>query len=69
MRFLGWAAALGMPKAIRVNAVSPPWVSETLEALGRDPSTGLSASTVARAYAASVEGTMTGEVLDARDYK
>ncbi len=63
------AAALGMPKSIRVNVVSPPWVCETLESLGRDPSTGLSASIVARAYAASVEGTMTGEVLDARDYK
>lgn len=62
------AAALELPRGVRVNAVSPPWVSETLEALGRDPSEGLPAEVVARAYVASVEGGQTGEVLDARDY-
>ncbi|MGA7979818.1 MAG: short chain dehydrogenase [Chromatiaceae bacterium] len=62
------AAALELPRGIRVNVVSPPWVSETLEAMGRDPSAGLPASVVARAYRASVEGEMNGEVLAARDY-
>jgi NAD(P)-dependent dehydrogenase (short-subunit alcohol dehydrogenase family) len=62
------AAALELSRDIRVNVVSPPWVSETLEAMGRDPSPGLSASIVANAYVASVEGKMTGQVLDARDY-
>lgn len=60
------AAALELPRDVRVNAVSPPRVLETLES--RDPSPGLRASTVARAYVASVEGDMSGEVLDARDY-
>ena len=62
------AAALELPRGIRVNVVSPPWVSETLEAMGRDPSAGMPAAAVARAYAASVDGEMTGEVIDARDY-
>lgn len=61
------AAALELPRGVRVNVVSPPWVRETLEAMDRDPSPGLPAAAVAKAYAASVEGMMTGEVLDPRD--
>jgi NAD(P)-dependent dehydrogenase (short-subunit alcohol dehydrogenase family) len=53
---------------VRVNVVSPPWVSETLEAMGEDPSDGLPAATVAEAFVDSVEGDMTGEVIDARKY-
>ena len=53
---------------VRVNVVSPPWVSETLEEMGEDPSDGLPAATVATAFVDSVEGDMTGEVIDARDY-
>lgn len=53
---------------VRVNVVSPPWVSETLEEMGEDPSDGLPAATVATAFVDSVEGSMTGEVIDARDY-
>ena len=62
------AAALGMPRGVRINVVSPPWVRETLRALGRDPTPGLSASVVAKAYVDSVEGETTGERLDPRDY-
>jgi NAD(P)-dependent dehydrogenase (short-subunit alcohol dehydrogenase family) len=62
------AAALELSRGVRINVVSPPWVCETLEALGRDPSSGLPASVVAKAYVASVEGQMTGAVLDANDY-
>lgn len=58
------AAALEAPRGIRVNAVSPPWVSETLQALKMDPSHGLSAATVAHAYVRSVTGTDTGSVLE-----
>jgi NAD(P)-dependent dehydrogenase (short-subunit alcohol dehydrogenase family) len=58
------AAALEMPRSIRINVVSPPWVSETLKALGQDPSQGLPAGVVARAYVASVEGTASGTILD-----
>lgn len=57
------AAALELPRGIRINSVSPPWVSETLTAMGRDPSGGLPAADVARSYAESVEGKQTGTVI------
>lgn len=62
------AAALEMPRDVRINVVSPPWVSETLEAMGREGSGGLPAAVVARAYVESVEGNENGEVLDARAF-
>jgi NAD(P)-dependent dehydrogenase (short-subunit alcohol dehydrogenase family) len=58
------AAALEAPRGIRVNVVSPPWVTETLQALGMDPSQGLPAARVARSYVESVEGKQTGVVLE-----
>jgi NAD(P)-dependent dehydrogenase (short-subunit alcohol dehydrogenase family) len=58
------AAAIEAPRGIRVNAVSPPWVSETLIKLGMDPKGGLSASVVAQAYVRTVEGSMTGQVIE-----
>lgn len=61
-------AAVELPRAVRVNVVSPPWVSETLEAMGQDPSKGMSAADVAAAYVESVEGRRTGETLDARAF-
>lgn len=57
------AAALEAPRGIRVNVVSPPWVTETLEAMGRALDGGLPAATVADAYVAAVEGTDTGQVI------
>lgn len=57
------AAALEAPRGIRVNIVSPPWVTETLKALGMPLDGGLPASTVARAYVRSVEGKETGTVI------
>lgn len=57
------AAALEAPRKIRVNAVSPPWVTETLQALKMDTSQGLPAVTVARAYVRSVTGTESGATL------
>lgn len=57
------AAALEAPRGIRVNVVSPPWVTETLQALGRPLEGGLPAAAVARAYVRSVEGTETGQVI------
>jgi NAD(P)-dependent dehydrogenase (short-subunit alcohol dehydrogenase family) len=62
-------AALEAPRGVRVNVVSPSWVSETLVAMGRDGSGGLPASTVARAYVESVESARTGEILDVRDFR
>jgi len=58
------AAALEAPRGIRVNVVSPPWVTETLQALGMDPSQGLPAASVARSYVESVEGKQSGVVLE-----
>ena len=60
------SAALDMPRGLRINVVSPPWIAETLQAIGRDPSTGISAAAAAKAYVASVEGKQTGAVLDPR---
>lgn len=56
------------PRNIRVNVVSPPWVSETLAAMGMDPSGGMPAAQVAKAYVQSVEGQSSGEVIDARTF-
>ncbi len=58
------AAALEAPRDIRVNVVSPPWVTETLLALGMEPTPGLPAGQVAETYAQAVEGRQTGEVLE-----
>jgi NAD(P)-dependent dehydrogenase (short-subunit alcohol dehydrogenase family) len=58
------AAALEAPRGIRVNVVSPPWVTETLAAMGMDKSIGLPAVTVARAYVRAIEGKETGAVIE-----
>ncbi len=58
------AAALEMPRGIRVNVVSPPWVTETLQALGMTDMHGLPAADVARAYVEAVTGTRSGEVIE-----
>ena len=62
------AAALEMPRGIRINVVSPIWVKETMEKMGMDTAGGMSAEKTARAYVESVEGSRKGEVLDVRDF-
>ncbi len=62
------AAALEMPRRLRINAVSPPWVKETLVKLGMDPAPGLSAADVAKAYVAAVEGCQQGAILDPHQF-
>jgi NAD(P)-dependent dehydrogenase (short-subunit alcohol dehydrogenase family) len=62
------AAALEMPRNVRINVVSPPWVRETLVALGMDPAPGMPAADVAKAYVESVEGAKNGVVIDARAF-
>lgn len=59
------AAALEMPREIRINVVSPGWVAETLLAMGRDPSGGTPAATVAQTYLSSLQGLQTGAVIEA----
>jgi len=58
------AAALNLPRGLRINAVAPGWISETLVALKRDPSTGVPVARVAQTYVRSVEGSMTGQIDD-----
>ncbi|MBT2441795.1 short chain dehydrogenase [Streptomyces sp. ISL-36] len=58
------AAALEMPRGIRLNAVSPGWISETLGALGRDGSAGTPLAEVVRTYVEIVEGTARGQVIE-----
>ena len=62
------AAALEMPRRLRINAVSPPWVKETMVKFGMDPTPGLAASSVAKAYVAAVEGTDQGKILEATTF-
>lgn len=63
----GRAAALELGnEKLRVNVVSPPWVTETLIAYKMDPANGLPAAEVAKAYVKSVEGEATGLIIDAR---
>jgi len=42
---------LELPRGVRVNVVSPPWVSETLKSMGKDPAAGMPAEQVAAAAA------------------
>ena len=61
------AAALELETSgVRVNVVSPPWVTETLLAFRMDPSIGLPASEVAKAYLESVGSSLTGQVIKPR---
>lgn len=57
------AAALELPRGIRINVVSPGWVKETLENMGRDSSAGTPVAEVAHRYVAAVQGPMTGQTL------
>jgi NAD(P)-dependent dehydrogenase (short-subunit alcohol dehydrogenase family) len=59
------AAALDLPRGVRINAVAPGWVRETLVAMKMDPSAGVPAAQVAQIYVRAVEGNMTGQILDA----
>ncbi|MDR8409399.1 short chain dehydrogenase [Nonomuraea sp. 3-1Str] len=60
------AAAVELPRGLRLNAVSPGWVRETLVSLGMDPADGVPAAEVARVYAQAVEGSFTGRTLAVR---
>jgi NAD(P)-dependent dehydrogenase (short-subunit alcohol dehydrogenase family) len=59
------SAALELQGKLRVNVVSPGWVSETLTAMGRSPDDGVSAAVVATAYQRSLLEKMTGQVIEA----
>jgi len=61
-------AAIELPRGLRVNVVSPPWISETLVALKMDPKGGIPAAVCAKAYVAAVEGKERGKTIDAREH-
>jgi NAD(P)-dependent dehydrogenase (short-subunit alcohol dehydrogenase family) len=60
--FVG-AAARDLERGLRINAVSPGWVAETMADLGMDATQGTPAADVARAYVTAVEGDMRGQIL------
>ena len=60
----GKAAAVDLPRGIRINIVSPGGVSETMHGAGWDTSLGTPAAEVALAYVRLVEGQETGAVVD-----
>ena len=62
------AASIELGDKVRINAVSPIFVKETMEMMGMDSSAGMSATDTAIAYQAALDGDMTGEVIDVRDY-
>ena len=62
------AAALEMTRGVRINAVSPVFVKETMEILGMDSTHGMPSQKVALAYKEALESRRSGEVLDVRDY-
>jgi NAD(P)-dependent dehydrogenase (short-subunit alcohol dehydrogenase family) len=57
------AAAVELGNKIRVNAISPGWVSETLAAMGKDPSTGVPAAEVAKYFTDLINSGGTGQVI------
>jgi NAD(P)-dependent dehydrogenase (short-subunit alcohol dehydrogenase family) len=58
------AAALELPRGLRINAVAPGWVRETLVARNMDPNLGIPADQVAETYLRSVEGNATGQIFE-----
>jgi NAD(P)-dependent dehydrogenase (short-subunit alcohol dehydrogenase family) len=62
------AAALDLADGIRINAVSPIFVTQTAVAMGMGETGTMPASETAKAYQAAVAGDMTGRVLDVREY-
>ena len=62
------AVALEMPRGVRINAVSPVFVKETMDILGMDSTHGMPSQKVALAYREAVASQRNGEVLDVRDF-
>lgn len=60
-------AALELQGKNRVNVVSPGWVSETLEAMGRNPEKGMPAAQVARLYQKCILENFNGQTVTAEN--
>ena len=59
------AAAVEIGSRVRVNVVSPGWITETLVAMGMDPAPGLPASEAAGYYIRQMESGAAGSVMAA----
>ena len=59
------SVALELPRGLRINAVAPGWVRETLVKLQMDPAGGVPAAELAQTYVKIVEGSMMGQTLEA----
>jgi NAD(P)-dependent dehydrogenase (short-subunit alcohol dehydrogenase family) len=57
------AAALDLPRGVRIHTVSPPFINETAAAMGMPQAGQMSAADNAKAYVSLVEGTGTGTVV------
>lgn len=62
------AAALELGDSIRINTVSPRFVKETMELMGMDSGSGISAADTAKAYHHAVTTRETGQAFDVLDY-
>jgi NAD(P)-dependent dehydrogenase (short-subunit alcohol dehydrogenase family) len=62
------AAALDLTENRRIVIIHPPWVAETAEALGMDPSPWPNAAKTAEAYITAIEGSMSGQSVFVKDY-
>jgi len=59
------AAAVEIGSRVRVNVVSPGWITETLVAMGMDPTPGLPAAEAAEYFLRQIESGPAGSVLAA----
>ena len=61
------AASLEL-EGLRINAVSPIFVKETMEVMGMDSSAGVSAADLAKIYQTVLEGDFHGRILGVRSF-
>ncbi|WP_299003907.1 short chain dehydrogenase [uncultured Shewanella sp.] len=62
------AAAFELGDTLRINTVSPHFVTETMEMMGMDSSGGISATDTAKAYIYALNSNETGQVFDVANY-
>ncbi|MEI8618004.1 hypothetical protein P4S81_07635 [Pseudoalteromonas sp. B28] len=62
------AAALELEGTLRVNTVSPHFVKETMEIMGMDSTSGITAADTAKAFRHAIESNQTGKAFDVVDY-
>lgn len=62
----GWvrAAALELPRGLKIRCVSPGWVRETLVQMGRDGDAGVPAADVAQVYVRALTTGLNGAIID-----